>query len=167
MNKKYGSVPEKVNVGNKKKAVLRYNAAEYGHLQEIGTTNNGCGRQPMPAQKKLPDVMSAKETEAGAEGLRESVPPVYRQYAVSYTDFRSSYEEIFPSKRHRPVPKQSGKTCYIERFNNTMRQRISRLVRKALSFSKKIGNHIGAIFNFIHYCNERLRNLSDILPLPI
>jgi IS1 family transposase len=32
----------------------------------------------------------------------------------------------------------SGKTNHIERFNNTMRQRISRLVRKTLSFSKKL-----------------------------
>ena len=79
VNKKYGSVPEKVNVGNKKKAVLRYNAAEYGHLQEIGTINNGCGRQPMPAQKKLPDVMSAKETEAVRKGFGNQ----FRPYIVS------------------------------------------------------------------------------------
>ena len=38
---------------------------------------------------------------------------------------------------------------YIERLNNTLRQRISRLVRKSLSFSKKIENHIGAIWYFI------------------
>jgi len=103
----------------------------------------------------------------GAEGLRESLPPVYRQCAVCYTDFRSAYEEIFPSERHRPVPKQSGKTGYIERFNNTMRQRVSRLVRKTLSFSKKIRNHIGAIRNFIHCYNNSLRNSSGILPLPV
>jgi len=30
----------------------------------------------------------------------------------------------------------SGLTSYIERFNNTLRQRCSRLVRKTLSFSK-------------------------------
>lgn len=73
----------------------------------------------------------------GAEGLRESLPAVYRQCAVCYTDFRSAYEEILPSERHRPVPKQSGKTGYIGRFDNTIRQRVSRPVRKTLSFSKK------------------------------
>jgi len=31
---------------------------------------------------------------------------------------------------------------YIERFNCTLRQRVSRLVRKTLSFSKKLENHI-------------------------
>ena len=41
---------------------------------------------------------------------------------------------------------------HIERFNNTLRQRVSRLVREALSFSKRLVNHIGAIKLFIcHY----------------
>ncbi|MCE2978086.1 MAG: IS1 family transposase, partial [Pseudanabaena sp.] len=47
-------------------------------------------------------------------------------------------------------------TNYIERFNCTMRQRVSRLVRKTLSFSKKLENHIGAIWFFIHHYNSSL-----------
>ena len=44
------------------------------------------------------------------------------------------------------------KTNPIKRFNNTLRQRVSRLVHEALSFSKKLANHIGAIKLFIcHY----------------
>jgi IS1 family transposase len=35
------------------------------------------------------------------------------------------------------VEKTTGETAHIERLNNTLRQRMSRLVRKALSFSKK------------------------------
>ena len=53
--------------------------------------------------------------------------------------------------------KESGKTSYIERLNNTLRQRISRLVRKSLSFSKKIENHIGAIGYFIGDYNRHIR----------
>ncbi|HTL89047.1 MAG TPA: IS1 family transposase, partial [Leptolyngbya sp.] len=56
---------------------------------------------------------------------------------------------------HRAVGKETGKTSYIERFNNTLRQRVSRLVRKTLSFSKSLENHIGAIC-FIHYYNKSL-----------
>jgi IS1 transposase len=52
---------------------------------------------------------------------------------------------LIPVKRQAALGKENGKTSYIERLNNTLRQRISRLVRKSLSFSKKIGNHIGAI----------------------
>jgi IS1 family transposase len=71
----------------------------------------------------------------------------------SERDFWSAYELVFPSKRHRAVGKETGKTGYIERFNCTLRQRMSRLVRKTLSFSKNLDNHIGAIWNFIHYYN--------------
>ena len=55
--------------------------------------------------------------------------------AVCYTDFWSSYPPAVPSKRHRAVAKETGKTSYIERFNCTLRQRVSRLVRKTLSNS--------------------------------
>ncbi len=92
----------------------------------------------------------------GAEGLWRSLPPVYRQCAVCYTDFWSAYQEIFPTKRHQAVGKETGLTSYIERLNNTLRQRISRLVRKTLSFSKKLENHIGAIWYFVHHYNASL-----------
>src|SRR5262249_33285341 len=43
-------------------------------------------------------------------------------------------------------------TNHIEQFNNTLRQRVSRLGRSTLAFSKSIENHIGAIRYFIcHY----------------
>jgi hypothetical protein len=35
---------------------------------------------------------------------------------------------------------------------------VSRLVRDSLSFSKKLDNHIGAIFYFIHHYNATLRH---------
>ena len=92
----------------------------------------------------------------GAEGLWNSLPPVYRQCAVSFTDFWKAYDAIFPNKRHKSVGKETGLTNRIERFNCTMRQRISRLVRQTLSFSKKLSNHIGAIFYFIHHYNANI-----------
>jgi insertion element IS1 protein InsB len=92
----------------------------------------------------------------GAQGLWDSLPPVYRQCAVSYTDFWKAYDAIFPKKRHKSVGKETGLTNRIERFNCTMRQGISRLVRKTLSFSKKLSNHIGAIWYFIHYYNANI-----------
>ena len=91
-----------------------------------------------------------------AKALWASLPGVYRQCAVIYTDGLESYQCVLPSKRHRVVGKESGKTSYIERLNNTLRQRISRLVRKTLSFSKNQDNHEGAIWNFIHHYNASL-----------
>jgi len=95
-------------------------------------------------------------SEVGARKLWHSLPSVYRQCAVAYSDFWAAYVGVIPSKRHRAVGKQTGKTNYIERFNCTLRQRISRLVRKTLSFSKKIENHIGAIWFFVHHYNSSL-----------
>jgi IS1 family transposase len=59
-------------------------------------------------------------------------------------------------KRHRAVGKESGQTSHIERTNNTLQQRLSRLVRKTLSFSKKQANHDGAIWYYIHYHNATI-----------
>ena len=73
---------------------------------------------------------------------RDSLPAVYRQCAVCYTDFWEAYKKVLPSKRHKVVGKETGFNP-IERFNNTLRQRVSRLVRKTLSFSKKLENHMG------------------------
>jgi IS1 family transposase len=76
-------------------------------------------------------------------------PGVYRQCAVAYTDFWESYKTVIPSKRHRPVGQETGQTNPIERLNNTFRQRISRLVRQSLSFSKKMENHVGEPFGIL------------------
>ena len=91
-----------------------------------------------------------------AKQLWLSLPGVYRQCAVVYTDFWEAYEKVIPAKRHRAVGKETGKTSYIERLNCTFRQRVSRLVRRSLSFSKKVENHIGAIWYFVHHHNSSL-----------
>jgi insertion element IS1 protein InsB len=89
----------------------------------------------------------------GARALWDSIPPQYQQNAFTFTDFWQAYQAVFPAERHLAVGKETGKTKHIERFNNTLRQRVSRLVRKSLSFSKKLENHIaGATWYFIqHY----------------
>ncbi|MGF1601163.1 MAG: IS1 family transposase [Thermosynechococcaceae cyanobacterium] len=92
-----------------------------------------------------------------AQALWQSLPSVYRQCAMVYTDYWEAYETVIPAQRHRAVGKDSGLTNDIERFNNILRQRVSRLVRKTLSFSKKLENHVGAIWNFIHEYNRLIR----------
>ena len=77
--------------------------------------------------------------------------------AKVYTDFWDAYVTVILSKRHEAVGKDSGLTRYIERLNNTLMPRVARLVRKTLSFSKKIENHIGAIWWFIHDYNRGIR----------
>lgn len=91
-----------------------------------------------------------------AQRLWDSLPGVYRQCAVVYTDDWEAYQGVLPQKRHQVVSKDSGKTSYIERFNNTLRQRVSRFVRRSLAFSKSLRNHIGLLWNFIHHYNASL-----------
>jgi IS1 family transposase len=103
--------------------------------------------------REIVGMVIGSRTRSMARKLWKSLPAVYRQCAVCYTDFWVEYDRVLPSKRHRQVGKDSGQTNHIERFNNTMRQRCSRLVRKTLSFSKKLANHIGALWYFIHDYN--------------
>lgn len=91
---------------------------------------------------------------ADAQAFYMKIPEVFRQDAAFFTDYWQAYQQAIEQEQHFAVGKDSGLTAYIERFNNTLRQRASRLVRKALSFSKCLDNHIGAIKYFI--CNYNL-----------
>ena len=156
-NKKYKEVPQKIEVTAKKKGKLTIQADELwsfvndkGHQQWVWLALD-------QETREIVGVAIGARDLSGARALWESLPAVYRQCATTYTDFWVCYEEVFPRSRHRPVGKESGRTSYIERLNNTLRQRISRLVRKTLSFSKKLENHIGAIWLFVHHYNSNIR----------
>ena len=100
-------------------------------------------------QGKLLVAMRGDRSRQSAKKLWDSLPGFYRQCAVAYTDFWESYKTVILRKRHRPVGKETGQTNPIERLNNTFRQRISRLVRESLSFSKKMENHVGEPFGIL------------------
>jgi insertion element IS1 protein InsB len=80
-----------------------------------------------------------------AKRLWAKIPEAYRQHATFYTDQYVVYEGVIPVAQRQTIRKLARKTNHFERFNNTLRQRVSRLVREAMSFSKKLANHIGAI----------------------
>jgi len=91
-----------------------------------------------------------------ARKLWQRIPAEYRQQASFATDDWEAYKGVIPPSRHRVCAKGTGQTNMIERFNCTLRQRVSRLVRKSLSFSKSMSNHIGAIKYFICHYNQVL-----------
>jgi IS1 family transposase len=72
---------------------------------------------------------------ASCRRLWRKLPTSY-QRCVSYSDFWRAYS-CLPTATHQMVGKETGQTAHIERLNNTLRQRLSRLVRKTLSFSKR------------------------------
>ena len=98
---------------------------------------------------------------ASAQQLWANLPAVYREQATFYTDQYAVYTGVIPAARHKAITKHARKTNHIERFNNTMRQRVSRLVRDTLAFSKKLANHIGAIKYFI--CHYNLSRAAALL----
>lgn len=148
VNNKFSSIPQQIKVSDKQKGRLTIECDEmwsffvtrknYSFIRYIWLAIDRDTRE-------IVGCYIGDRTRKSARKLWGSLPGVYRQCAVAYTDFWESYKKVIPSKRHKPVGKESGQTNHIERLNNTFRQRISRLVRKSLSFSKKLENHIGAI----------------------
>ena len=106
--------------------------------------------------RKVVGCFVGDRTRKSARKLWDSLPEVYQQCTFAYTDFWQAYKTVIPPKRHRAVGKETGLTNHVERLNKTFRQRVSRLVRASLSFSKKLNNHIGAIWYFIHGYNAEL-----------
>jgi IS1 family transposase len=64
----------------------------------------------------------------GAEALWGKIPTVYQEHAVFYTDHYAAYMGVIPSAQHRAISKLARTTDRVERFNCTLRQRVSRLV---------------------------------------
>jgi insertion element IS1 protein InsB len=100
-------------------------------------------------------------SQTSAEQLWASLPAMDREQAMFYTDPYAVYKGVIPPARHRAISKLAPMSNHVERFTCTLRQRVSRLVRAPLSFSKKLSNHVGAIKYFI--CDY---NLTKSAALP-
>jgi IS1 family transposase len=88
-----------------------------------------------------------------ARCLWEALPPEYRERAIVATDLLPVYQAVVPEDWHATGGKGAGLTVHIERFFCTLRQRCARFVRKTLSFSRKMENHVGALWYFIRQYN--------------
>ena len=87
--------------------------------------------------------------------FEETIPERYKK-TFKFSDLWDSYNAVF-TENHKSVDKGSGETCYVERFNNTLRQRLSRYTRKTLSFSKSDYWHNLVTYLFIIHYNLSLR----------
>ncbi len=108
------------------------------------------------ATRNIVGMACGDRSAAPCQRVWASLPPVYRQRAVISTDHWDAYAAVLPSKRHRAVDQGSGETTHNERFNNTLRQRCSALVRKTLSFSRNAWLHHRRIQVFIKHYNATL-----------
>ena len=84
--------------------------------------------------------------------LWEAIPEAYRM-AHCYSDFWKAYAAVIPNEQHTAVGIRSGQTAHVERLNNTLRQRLGRLVRQTLSFSKSLVMHKACLHLFLHRYN--------------
>jgi insertion element IS1 protein InsB len=91
-------------------------------------------------------------SEKTCRDLWDAIPEMYRS-GHCYTDFWSAYQAIIPEEQHTAVGKETGETSHVERWNNTLRQRLGRFVRKTLSFSKSTLMHTACLDLFLHRYN--------------
>jgi len=72
--------------------------------------------------------------------LWNKIPEAYKR-CHTFSDFWQAYAAVFDTETHCCVGKETGQTAHMERWNNTLRQRIGRYIRKTLSFSKSDTYH--------------------------
>ena len=94
-------------------------------------------------------------SEATCKQLWAKIPAGFR-VGHCFTDFWKAYQLVIPPTHHTAVGKESGETAHVERWNNTLRQRLARFVRKTLSFSKSDVMHEICLFLFLHRYNNEL-----------
>lgn len=157
VNAKAESVRQQVEVSVKPKKPLTVEMDELWFFVNEKDNEQWVWLAVDAATREMVGVQIGDPGAESAKALWNSMPGVYRR-AVIYTDHWSAYAAVLPKKRYRRVDFGSGLTSYIQRFNGTLRQRVSRLVRKCLSFSKKLDNHMAAIWNFVHHYNATRRH---------
>lgn len=157
VNQVYAQVPQTAEVTPKTTARLAVEMDELWSFVDDKGNKQWVWLALDRATREIIGCHVGDRSQHSAQALWNSLPRRYRQYACIYTDHWEAYACVLPSKRHFAVDKDSGLTSHIERLNNTLRQRISRLVRQSLAFSKKLKNHIAAIWNFIHHYNQKIR----------
>lgn len=91
-------------------------------------------------------------SETGALQLWRRIPRDYVRCA-SFSDRWQPYAHIFDLQRHHMIGKETGQTAHVERWFNTLRQRLARFTRKTLAFSKHDVFHDGLLRLFIYDYN--------------
>lgn len=84
--------------------------------------------------------------------------PVEYLRCQSYSDLWKSYNILCSKGNHKQVGKEEGQTNHIERYWATLRARISRYVRRSLSFSRKLKYHHLVTKLFIINYNQQCIN---------
>ena len=104
------------------------------------------------ATRQVVAYVIGDRSEQTCRKLWAAIPEGY-QTGHCYTDFWEAYNQVIPDEQHTACGKDSGQTAHVERWNNTLRQRLGRFVRKSLSFSKSEMMHEICLRLFLHRYN--------------
>ncbi len=108
--------------------------------------------------------VNGDRSEATCRELWDRIPNTYRR-CRTFSDFWKAYASAFSEAQHLSVGKEAGEAAHMERWNNTLRQRVGRMARKTLSFSKDASWHDGVIHWFVVSYNSSLSETFAKLPL--
>ena len=98
--------------------------------------------------RQIVAFVNGDRSEKTCRKLWDRIPEAYRT-CRTFSDFWQAYANVFSEDTHQSVGKESGETAHMERWNNTLRQRLGRLTRKTLSFSKDETWHDKVIHWFV------------------
>ena len=104
---------------------------------------------------------------ARAQQWWANVLAAYREQATFYTAQYAVDTGLIPTAQPKAITQYARKTNHIARVNNTMRQRISRLVRDTLAFSKSwrtisVPSHISYAMTTSSWLQHYLSNTTNI-----
>jgi IS1 family transposase len=102
-------------------------------------------------RQQVIDIHFGNRGYEGASALWNKIPVDWQNNCCFDTDDWKAYKMVIPEAQHYV---KKILTQALERFNCTLRQRSSRLVRKTLSFSKSMENHELAIRYFCWQFNQ-------------
>ena len=97
-------------------------------------------------------------SEKTCRALWTSIPAAFRSNPC-YSDFWAAYQKVVPAGQHTAVGKETGETAHVERWINTLRQRLARFTRETLAFSKRLRMHRICLRRFIHRYNRLRKQL--------
>ena len=107
------------------------------------------------ATRQVVAYVIGDRSQASCQKLWERIPAAYKS-GHCYSDFWEAYAVVIPVEQHTAAGKETGLTAHVERWNNTLRQRLGRFVRKSLSFSKSEEMHEICLRLFLHRYNLAL-----------
>src|SRR6266567_7483447 len=126
-----------------------WNWMKCGRLCSKKSTGSGYGL-PCAARRGRSSLMRLRDrSQQTCLRLWQAVPLAYRN-GHCFSDFWAVYQVVIPEEQHTAVGKETGETAHVERWNNTLRQRLARFVRMTLSFSKSVVMHEACLLLFLH-----------------